>query len=164
VKFHSPEVSELEGVFSRGDARLADVILRAYRHGARFDAWTEAFRPDAWAKAFAEAAVDPLEYLRERDLSVPLPWDVVDAGIDREFLLAERVKARAGETTPTAAPPGAPPAGRALRASPTSLARPPPAPRSAGRTGEAGREGGAPHATRSGSATRRKGRRGTSAA
>ena len=100
VKFHSPEVSELEGVFSRGDARLAEVILRAYRHGARFDAWTEAFRPDAWAKAFAEAAVDPLEYLRERDLSVPLPWDVVDAGIDREFLLAERVKARAGETTP----------------------------------------------------------------
>jgi radical SAM family uncharacterized protein/radical SAM-linked protein len=100
VKFHSPEVSELEGVFSRGDGRLPDVILRAYRHGARFDAWTEAFRPDAWAKAFAEAAVDPLGYLRERDPSVPLPWDVVDPGIDREFLLAERVKARAGETTP----------------------------------------------------------------
>jgi radical SAM-linked protein len=100
VKFHSPEASELEGVFSRGDCRLPDVILRAYRHGARFDAWTEAFRPDAWAKAFAEAAVDPLEYLRERDPSAPLPWDVVGPGIDREFLLAERGKARAGETTP----------------------------------------------------------------
>jgi len=100
VKFHSPEVSELEGVFARGDGRLPDVILRAFRHGARFDAWTEAFRPDAWAKAFGEAGVDPLEYLRERDPSAPLPWDVVDAGIDRGFLLAEREKARAGETTP----------------------------------------------------------------
>jgi radical SAM-linked protein len=100
VKFQSPEMSELEGVFSRGDDRLPGVIVRAYRHGARFDAWTEAFRPEAWSKAFAEAGIDPAEYLRERDPSLPLPWDVVDAGIDREFLLAERGKARAGETTP----------------------------------------------------------------
>jgi len=100
VKFHSPEVSELEGVFSRGDDRLPAVILGAWRHGARFDAWTEAFRPDAWEKAFREAGIDPVEYLRERDPSAPLPWDVVDAGIDREFLLSERAKARAGETTP----------------------------------------------------------------
>jgi radical SAM-linked protein len=100
VKFHSPEISALEGVFSRGDDRLPGVIARAFRNGARFDAWTEAFRPDAWKRAFEEEEVDPLEYLRERDPQDPLPWEFVDAGIDREFLLSEREKARAGETTP----------------------------------------------------------------
>ncbi|MBW6504609.1 TIGR03936 family radical SAM-associated protein [bacterium] len=100
VKFHSPETSALEGVFSRGDDRLPGVIARAFRNGARFDAWTEAFRPDAWKRAFEEEGVDPLEYLRERDPRDPLPWEFVDAGIDREFLLSERRKARAGETTP----------------------------------------------------------------
>ena len=100
VKSHSPEISSLEGVFSRGDDRLPGVIARAFRNGARFDAWTEAFRPDAWKRAFEEEGVDPLEYLRERDPRDPLPWEIVDAGIDREFLLSERKKARTGETTP----------------------------------------------------------------
>src|SRR5512143_1322294 len=99
-KFHSPEISALEGVFSRGDERLPKVIARAFRNGAPFDAWTEAFRPDAWKWAFEEEGVDPLEYLRERDPRDPLPWEIVDAGIDREFLLSEREKARTGETTP----------------------------------------------------------------
>ncbi len=100
VKFHSAETSALEGAFSRGDGRLPGVIARAFRNGARFDAWTEEFRPDAWKRAFEEEGVDPLEYLRERDPRDPLPWDFVDAGIDREFLLSERGKARSGETTP----------------------------------------------------------------
>jgi len=100
VKFHSPEVSELEGTFSRGDARLADVLLRAYRLGARFDAWTEEFRADLWVEAFRDAGVDPGEYRREKDPAEPLPWDFVDAGIDRDFLLDEREKTCSGETTP----------------------------------------------------------------
>jgi radical SAM-linked protein len=100
VKFHSPAVSELEGAFSRGDAALSGVLLRAYRLGARFDGWTEAFRPDAWRQAFAEERIDMHDYLAERDPLRPLPWDFVDAGIDREFLLSERSKARSGEATP----------------------------------------------------------------
>jgi len=100
LKHPSPEISELEGVFSRGDGRLPAVLLSAYRNGARFDAWTEEFRPEAWSRAFEEAGVDPLEYLRERDPAAPLPWDVVDPGIARGFLLAEREKASSGETTP----------------------------------------------------------------
>lgn len=100
VKSHSPEISELEGVFSRGDGRLAGVILRAYRHGARFDAWTETFRQEAWKRSFEEEGIDPREYLIERDPGKPLPWDFVDAGIDRGFLLSEQEKARAGEATP----------------------------------------------------------------
>jgi radical SAM-linked protein len=100
VKFHAPAVSELEGAFSRGDGRLGGVLLRAYRLGARFDAWTEAFRPEAWRQAFEEAGIDRRNYLAERDTARPLPWDFVDAGIDREFLLSERGKARSGEATP----------------------------------------------------------------
>ncbi len=100
VKFHAPAVSELEGVFARGDDRLPGVLLAAWRLGARFDAWTEEFRPDAWQRAFAEAGVDPAAYLRDRGPGEPLPWEFVDAGIDRDFLLAELEKARAGETTP----------------------------------------------------------------
>ncbi|MGE5752313.1 MAG: TIGR03936 family radical SAM-associated protein [Deltaproteobacteria bacterium] len=100
VKFHSPAVSELEGAFSRGDAALSGVLLRAYRLGARFDGWTEAFRQDAWREAFAEAGIDMRDYLAERDTGRPLPWDFVDARVDREFLLSERSKARSGETTP----------------------------------------------------------------
>ncbi len=100
VKFHSPAVSELEGVFSRGDGALARVLLAAWRRGARFDGWTEEFRPDAWRDAFEEAGIDPTAYLRERTPGDALPWDAVDAGIDRGFLVAERDRARAGETTP----------------------------------------------------------------
>ena len=100
VRFHSPETSELEGTLSRGDGRLAGVILDAYRRGARFDSWTEEFRPEAWREAFRAAEIDPAAYRRERDPEDPLPWDMVDAGIDRSFLLSEREKARSGKTTP----------------------------------------------------------------
>ncbi len=100
IKFHSPAVTELEGAFSRGDGRLAGVLLRAYRRGARFDGWTESFRPEAWRAAFEEEGIDPRDLLLERDRDAPLPWDFVDAGIARDFLLAEREKARSGEITP----------------------------------------------------------------
>jgi len=100
VKYHPPDASELEGVFCRGDGKLAGVLLRAYRLGARFDAWTESFRPEAWVQAFREAGIDPRGYLGARDPATPLPWDFVDAGIGREFLLSEREKARSGELTP----------------------------------------------------------------
>ncbi|MCL5965747.1 MAG: TIGR03936 family radical SAM-associated protein [Deltaproteobacteria bacterium] len=100
LKFHSPEISELEGVFSRGDGRLAEAVLRAYRHGARFDAWTESHDREAWRKAFEETGVVVSEYLAGRDPSMPLPWDFVDAGIDSAFLIAERMKAGTGEATP----------------------------------------------------------------
>jgi radical SAM family uncharacterized protein/radical SAM-linked protein len=101
VKYNAPEVSELEGVFSRGDARLADAIEAAYRAGARFDAWTEHFSVQRWRDAFAACGIDHLRYLEARDPDgAPLPWDIVDAGVDRAFLLAERAKSLTGEATP----------------------------------------------------------------
>ncbi len=101
VKYNSPEVSELEGVFSRGDARLADAIEEAYRRGARFDAWTEMFSVQRWRDAFTACGIDHLRYLEGRDPEGdPLPWDNVDTGLDRGFLRAELAKSLTGDATP----------------------------------------------------------------
>lgn len=101
VKYNSPEVSELEGVFSRGDERLADAIEKAYRAGARFDAWTESFSIQRWRDAFESCGIDHLRYLEGRDPDgAPLPWDRIDTGLDRAFLLEERRKSLTGEATP----------------------------------------------------------------
>jgi len=95
-----PNVSLLEGVLARGDRRLAGVVRRAYEKGARLEAWTERFDFKLWEEAFAEAGIDPTEYLAERDTNEPLPWDHIDGGPSRAFLLEEREKALRGETTP----------------------------------------------------------------
>jgi radical SAM-linked protein len=100
VKYNSPEVSELEGVFSRGDSRLADAIEEAWRRGARFDAWTEMFSVQRWRDAFAACGIDHLRYLERRDPEGALPWDIVDTGLDRGFLLAELGKSLSEEPTP----------------------------------------------------------------
>ena len=90
-KFHFIERSILEGVISRGDRRLAEVIEAAWRAGARFDAWNEHFKLDIWAKAFADCGVDPAFYAhRQRDPSELLPWDHIGAHHSRETLLKER--------------------------------------------------------------------------
>jgi radical SAM-linked protein len=90
----------LEGVFSRGDLRLAPVLLEAHRRGCRLDAWSEHLRLEPWREAFEAAGVDPDFYLRERPLNEPLPWDHVDCGVSRDFLLAERDRAYQGLETP----------------------------------------------------------------
>ncbi|MFH1690493.1 MAG: TIGR03960 family B12-binding radical SAM protein [Candidatus Eisenbacteria bacterium] len=95
-----PEVSFLEGVMSRGDRSLSRVIEVAFRAGARFDGWTETFDFGVWRAAFEEAGVQAAGFLRARDPDAPLPWDHIDGGPSREFLLAEREKARLGELTP----------------------------------------------------------------
>ncbi len=95
-----PNVSFLEGVMARGDRRLADVVRRAFERGARLEAWTEHFDFSLWEDAFAEVGIDPAEYLGARDTAVSLPWDHIEGGPSREFLLEEREKAIRGETTP----------------------------------------------------------------
>lgn len=87
VATHDPHVSILEGVFARGDRRLGRVILEAWRHGARFDGWTECFRRDVWRDAFATTGVDPDWYAhRERSPSERLPWDHIGLHMSREYL------------------------------------------------------------------------------
>ncbi len=100
VKWNSAAQSWLEGVFSRGDRRLAAVLLAAHRRGCRLEAWSEHLRLEAWHQAFADAGVDPGFYLRERSLKELLPWDHLDCGVSREFLAAERSRAYQGLETP----------------------------------------------------------------
>lgn len=87
--FHNFEMGFLEGVLSRGDRKLSAVILAAYKKGARFDAWPSSFSFNKWQEAFAEAGVDPESYLQEKETSAILPWDFIDMGIDKEYLVKE---------------------------------------------------------------------------
>jgi radical SAM-linked protein len=100
VKFHSPKTSFLEGVLARGDERLAEVIQRAFSEGARFDGWDEHLQFDVWMQAFQDCGVNPDEYLKPRMIRDPLPWDMVDTGIDREYLLSEWENAQSEIVTP----------------------------------------------------------------
>jgi radical SAM family uncharacterized protein/radical SAM-linked protein len=99
-KWNSAAHTWLEGIFSRGDRRLARVLLEAYRGGCRLDAWSEHMRVEPWQEAFRRAGVDPDFYLRERGEGEVLPWDHVDCGVSRQFLLDERARAAQGLETP----------------------------------------------------------------
>jgi radical SAM family uncharacterized protein/radical SAM-linked protein len=99
-KWNSAAQTWLEGVFSRGDRRLAQVLVEAHRLGCRLDAWSEHLRLEPWREAFRLAGVDPDLYLRERGTDEVLPWDHVHCGVSREFLLAERARADQGLETP----------------------------------------------------------------
>ena len=96
-KWHHPEVSGLEGVFSLGDRGLGDVIEAAWRRGCSFDGWTEQLDMDKWRAAFAECGVDPDTYLK-RDFGPDdaLPWDFLDIGVTKKFLARDLEKALAG--------------------------------------------------------------------
>jgi radical SAM family uncharacterized protein len=100
-KWHDPLMSLLEGVFSRGDRTLADMILRAYKKGCRFDGWTELLRFDLWEEAFAEAGVSMEFYTsRRRRKDETLPWDHLDPGVTKEFLYKEYERSLGRESTP----------------------------------------------------------------
>jgi radical SAM family uncharacterized protein len=89
INFHNIEMGFLEGVFSRGDRRLGAVIACAHKKGARFDAWPSSFSFSRWQEAFSEAGIDPQEYLEERNISDTLPWDFINIGIKKEYLIEE---------------------------------------------------------------------------
>ena len=91
----------LEAILSRGDRRLSGVIQRAWRSGARFDAWSEHYQPDLWRQAFEAQSLDPVMYiLRERTRNEILPWSVVDVGVDPRFLWREYQRALHGQLSP----------------------------------------------------------------
>jgi radical SAM-linked protein len=100
LKWHEAELSFLEGVFARGDRRLGDVLEEAVKRGCRFDGWREHFRWDLWQEAFATTGLDPAWYLRQRLPGETFPWDHIDAGVTKDFLLRERQAALLGKATP----------------------------------------------------------------
>ncbi len=99
--WHDGRLSFLEAVFSRGDRKLNRVLQIAHEKGCRFDGWSDLFSFEKWMDAFRDAGVSPEFYAyRERANDELFPWEIVDPGIDRRFLLREREKARRGEVTP----------------------------------------------------------------
>lgn len=101
LNWHDADTSFLEAVFARGDRRLGKVLLEAHRLGCRFDSWEEFYRLDTWRKAFENCGIDPAFYAnRRRDYDEVLPWDHIDFGIKKSFLIAEHKKALEAKTTP----------------------------------------------------------------
>jgi radical SAM family uncharacterized protein len=90
-RYHDGQPALIEGLLSRGDRRVAAVILAAWRNGARFDGWSEHFSFELWSRSAESAlATEPVDVawytMRERDYSEVLPWDHLDAGLDRDWL------------------------------------------------------------------------------
>jgi len=101
LNWTEPETSILEAVFSRGDRRTGEAILRAWQKGCRFDAWSEQCRYDLWQEAFAEAGLDPAWYAhREYDPDEVLPWQHIFGGVDHIFLQRERWRYLRNKFTP----------------------------------------------------------------
>ena len=101
LNYHDADTSFLEAVFARGDRRLGKVLLRAYELGCKFDGWTDYFSIEKWMQAFEECGVDPAFYAnRRRSYDEILPWDHLDYGISKSFLIREHEKSLRAETTP----------------------------------------------------------------
>ena len=102
--YHDAKVSRIEAVLARGDRRLAPAIALAVKEGAIFDAWDEYFDYDKWISVFERTGVDPDFYTtRGFGIDEVLPWDIIDAGVTKDFLKREREKAYAEKTTPSCA-------------------------------------------------------------
>ena len=98
--YHNAKLSVLEGALARGDRRIAKVIETAWKLGAKFDGWSDLFKPEVWDSAFETCGVDKNYFSgRERNFYEPLAWDHTSPGVDKSFLLAEWEKSQSGETT-----------------------------------------------------------------
>ena len=99
--YHSTELSRLEAVFARGDRRLGAVIEEAVNSGARLDGWDEYFRYDIWCDAFEKCGI-PVDFYTVRGYGEEeiLPWDMIDVGVSKKFLLRERRRAYDAQVTP----------------------------------------------------------------
>ncbi len=90
-RYHDGKPSVVEGLLSRGDRRVGKVIRAVWEDGGRFDGWSEHFSYERWAGcaavALAPYGVDLAWYTtRERGYDEILPWDHLDAGLDRDWL------------------------------------------------------------------------------
>lgn len=100
-QYHEADVTVLEGLLARGDRKLCDVIENVYRKGCIFDAWTEYFDMEAWRAAMEECGFDMDFYtMRERSTDEILPWDFIDIGVSKKFLIGEWERALKEEVTP----------------------------------------------------------------
>ena len=99
--YHDSDTSLMEAVFARGDRRLGKVLLRAHELGAKFDGWDEHFDLEIWKQAMEECGLDISFYAhRTRELDEVFPWDHIDVGVSKKFLIREAKKALNEEITP----------------------------------------------------------------
>jgi radical SAM family uncharacterized protein/radical SAM-linked protein len=99
VKWQDANMSLLEGLLARGDETLGLLIERAFQSGCRFDGWSDHFRFDLWEQAMTDLAIRPEAELQERRLMDRFPWDRIDCGLSRDFLIREWHKSTQGELT-----------------------------------------------------------------
>ncbi|MEE1124621.1 MAG: TIGR03960 family B12-binding radical SAM protein [Acutalibacteraceae bacterium] len=98
--YHDSSTSFLEAVFARGDRRLCRVMELAHKKGFHFDGWSDCFDLDKWLQLFEECGIDPAFYAnRRRSFEEVLPWDHIDYGVTKEFLIEECKKAYNADTT-----------------------------------------------------------------
>jgi radical SAM-linked protein len=101
VKWNQPEMSWLDGVFSRGDRRVTKALLLAWEKGARYDAWSEQFKFDLWTDAFKKAGLDPGFYLhRPRSREEIFPWEHIRSRVKKDYLYSEWKRGHEGHITP----------------------------------------------------------------
>lgn len=99
--YHDAKVSRLEAVFARGDRKLCKCMLEAHNAGIKFDAWDEYFDYEKWMDVFEKCGIDPSFYAnREFAKDEILPWDIIDIGVTKEFLIRENERAHESKTTP----------------------------------------------------------------
>jgi radical SAM-linked protein len=99
-KWQNPQVSLIEGIFARGDRRLATLLEAAYDRGCRFDGWSDQFELERWQQAFEQVGTDPSFYTtRVRDLCEPLPWDHLDLRVSKDYLRDEWHRALGSESS-----------------------------------------------------------------
>lgn len=99
-KWHEAGTSVVEGVFARGDRRISDAIYYAYKNGCLFDAWTEEYKHDVWMEAFEKYGAGLDFYIfRERNVDEILPWDILDIGVNKSYLVREWENARNEKVT-----------------------------------------------------------------
>lgn len=100
VKWQDPKMTQIEGVFSRGDRRLHAAIRYAFQKGQRFDGWSEFFNYEGWQEAFSKTGIDSGFYTGPKALDETLPWDHLDPGVSRQWLLEERERAYREQVSP----------------------------------------------------------------
>ena len=99
--WHEADVSVLEGILARGDRKLNQAILCAYEKGCMYDAWSEYYKNDIWMETFEECGIDISFYTtRARRDDESFPWDFLDCGVTKQFLLREWHRAQEESVTP----------------------------------------------------------------
>lgn len=99
--YHDAKTSILEAVIARGDRKIAKLIYAAYKNGCTFDSWGEHFNYEKWKEAAESVSIDFDFYAnRKRSYDEILPWDHIDIGVTKAFLMKENEKAESVITTP----------------------------------------------------------------